>query len=62
MITTLIERRAHGDPVAVAGVRVRLLLKGIDADAYGPTSEDDPAVIAKLEEMLSNPDVMGARQ
>jgi len=60
LINTLIERRSHGDPVAAAGVRVRLLLRGIDRDDYGPTSDDDPVIIAKLEQMLSNPDMMGA--
>lgn len=60
MIDTLIERRSHGDQIAAAGVRVRLLLKGIDRDEYGPTSEDDPVIIAKLEQMMSDPDSMGA--
>lgn len=60
MITTLIDRRSHGDPIAAAGVRVRLLLKGIDSDDYGPDSEDDPAIIAKLDQMMAETDTMGA--
>lgn len=59
MIVTLIDRRAQGDTVAAAGVRVRLLLRGIDADDWGPTSDDDPVVIAKLEQMLAETDTMG---
>ncbi len=61
MITTFIERRSQGNAVAAAGVRVRLLLRGIDADDYGPTSEDDPVIIAKLEQMLSDPEMTGAK-
>lgn len=60
MITTLIERRAQGDSVAAAGIRVRLLLRGIDSDDWGPTSEDDPAIIAKLEQMIAETETMGA--
>jgi len=61
MISTLIERRSHGDPIAAAGVRVRLLLRGIDFDDYSPTSEDDPVIIAKLEQMMADPEMMGVR-
>ncbi len=61
MIDTLIERRSQGDPVAAAGVRVRLLLRGIDRDEWGPTSEDDPTIIAKLELMISETEMMGVR-
>lgn len=60
MIATLIDRRAKGDAVAAAGIRVRLLLRGIDADDWGPTSDDDPAVIAKLEQMIAETETMGA--
>lgn len=52
LIDRLIESRSHGDAVAAAGVRVRLLLQGIDPDQHTSTSEDDPAVIAKIEQMM----------
>lgn len=59
MITTLIDRRAQGDAVAAAGIRVRLLLRGIDADDWGPASEDDPTIIAKLEQMIAETEQTG---
>lgn len=61
MINQLIERRSQGDPVAAAGVRVRLLLRGIDRDDWGPLSEDDPVIIGKLEQMMAETEAMGAR-
>lgn len=62
MIDGLIARRSNGDPVAAAGVRVRLLLRGIDPDDYTETSEDDPAVIAKLDQMVADLEAMGAKR
>lgn len=53
MIDRLIQQRSNGNAVAAAGVRVRLLLRGIDPDDYNGASEDDPTVIARLEEMIA---------
>jgi len=52
LIEKLIYNRSHGDAVAAAGVRVRLLLQGIDPDDHTATSEDDPAIMAKIEQMM----------
>lgn len=60
MIDAIIERRSKGDPVAAAGVRVRMLLRGIDPDRYGPSTEDDPSVIIQLEQMMAESDGIGA--
>lgn len=62
MIDAFINSRSHGDEVAAAGVRVRLLLRGIDPNDYGPASEDDPAIMAKLQSMMSDFDSTGARR
>lgn len=59
MITTIIDRRSKGDPVAAAGVRVRLLLRGIDPSEFGPTTDDDPAIITKLEQMMAESEMAG---
>lgn len=53
MIDDLIEVRSKGDPVQAAAVRVRLLLRGIDPDDYTHATEDDPAIINKLEQMAA---------
>jgi hypothetical protein len=60
MIDSIVESRSHGDEVAAAGVRVRLLLRGIDPNQYGPASEDDPVIIAKLKGMMADFDSTGA--
>jgi hypothetical protein len=62
MIDAIVESRSHGDEVAAAGVRVRLLLRGIDPNQYGSASEDDPVIIAKLQGMMSDFDSTGALQ
>lgn len=53
MIDRLIEQRSNGNGTVAAGVRVRLLLRGIDPDDYNTTSADDPDVIAKIEAMAA---------
>lgn len=60
MINTIIEQRAKGNSVAAAGIRVRMLLRGIDPEKYGPGTEDDPAIIMQLEQMMAESDGIGA--
>jgi hypothetical protein len=60
MIEAIVESRSHGDEVAAAGVRVRLLLRGIDPNQYGPASDDDPVIVAKLKGMMTDFDSTGA--
>jgi len=54
MIDRLIESRSNGNAVAAAGVRVRLLLQGIDPDDHTATTEDDPEVLAAIERMMQD--------
>lgn len=49
MIDAIIAARAAGDETLVRTTRTKLLLKGIAPDSYTLTSEDDPAVLARLE-------------
>lgn len=51
MIDTLIEKRANGNQTIVNTTRAKLRLKGISPDNYTLTSEDDPAVIEKLNSL-----------
>ena len=51
MIDDLIAARSGGNSTIAAGVRVKLLLRGIDPDEFNNLSPDDAAVIAKLEAM-----------
>jgi len=51
MINTIVEKRSGGSPMVARSIRARLVIKGIDVDAYTETSEDDPEVIAKLQQI-----------
>lgn len=50
MIEDLMAERTT-DAVSRSAMRVKLLMRGIDADKYNALSDDDPAIIAKLEQM-----------
>ena len=52
MIQELLEVRSAGNPAVERFLHVHLICKGIRPDKYDDNSEDDPAVIEKLEEML----------
>lgn len=39
------------DAISRSAMRVKLLMRGIDADKYDTLSDDDPGIIAKLEQM-----------
>ena len=49
LIERIVSERAKGDPALVSTTKTKLILKGINPDKFGPTSPDDPAVIAKLQ-------------
>ena len=52
MIDTLVAQRAQGNSVLEGVVKIKLILKGIDPKNYFSDSPDDPAIIAKLEELM----------
>ncbi|HTP64446.1 MAG TPA: hypothetical protein VMJ66_03565 [Geobacteraceae bacterium] len=52
MIDTLVKQRAQGNSVLEGVVKIKLILKGIDPKMYTPESDDDPAIIAKLEDLI----------
>lgn len=49
MIDTIIEQRAQDNPMLVRVIKTKLMLKGIDPAKFTATSDDDPAIIEKLE-------------
>ncbi len=51
MIDAIIEKRSNGNPTIVNTTRVKLRLKGISPDNYTRSSEDDPVVIEKLNNL-----------
>jgi hypothetical protein len=49
MIDTIIAQRSHGDPTIAQTTQIKLIMKGVDPDRYGPTSPDDTEMIEKLK-------------
>lgn len=49
MIEKIVTERSHGNGVIAGTVIAKLCLKGVIVKKYNEESEDDPAIIAKLE-------------
>ncbi len=52
MIESIINQRSKDNPMLVGVIKSKLMLKGIDPNKYTATSDDDPAIIAKLETVM----------
>ncbi|HMW64029.1 hypothetical protein [Accumulibacter sp.] len=51
LINRLIDARAKGNPTVASTTRTKLLLKGIKAENWTPSSADDPAMLAKVRDV-----------
>ena len=51
LLDKIVEERAHGDTVLINTTRTKIILKGINVDSYTSSSEDDPGIIAKVQEI-----------
>lgn len=49
MIDVIVAQRAKDNPMLAGVIKTKLMLKGIDPNKFTPQSDDDPAIIAKLE-------------
>ncbi len=49
MIDTIIAQRAKDNPMLAGFIKTKLMLKGIDPNKFTPQSDDDPAILAKLD-------------
>jgi len=54
MIDSIISQRAKDNPMLERVIKTKLILKGINPNRYTPQSDDDPAVIVKLEKMMQD--------
>jgi hypothetical protein len=52
MIDSIISQRAKQNPMLAGVIKTKLMLKGIDPSKYTAQSDDDPAIIAKLEAVV----------
>jgi hypothetical protein len=48
MLDAIILERSKGSPVVAVTTKTKIVLKGIDPDAYTVTSADDPRTIEKV--------------
>lgn len=51
MIDKIVAERSKGSETIKATTRTKLILKGINTAAFNETSEDNPALIAKLHDI-----------
>ncbi len=49
VIDMIIAQRAKDNPMLAGVIRTKLMLKGIDPNKFTPQSDDDPAILAKLD-------------
>jgi hypothetical protein len=52
LIDFIISQRAKDNPMLERVIKTKLILKGINPNKYTQMSEDDPAILAKLERMM----------
>jgi len=50
MIDKIIIKKSGGNPSLVYSTKIKLLMKGIDPNAYNKNSEDDPLVLEKMKQ------------
>jgi len=53
LIDTILEKRSGGSPIIRQTTRTKLILKGINPDAYPPDAPDDPKIVERLFEIAS---------
>ena len=54
MIEVIVAERSKGNEMLAKAVKTKLILKGINPAHYSDLSDDDPAIIKKLENMLQD--------
>ncbi len=50
MIDKIIIKKSGGNPSLIYSTKIKLLIKGIDPNAYNKRSEDDPVVLEKVKQ------------
>jgi hypothetical protein len=54
MIDYIIKQRAQDNPMLERVIKTKLILKGINPSKYNMQSDDDPAVINKLNILIND--------
>jgi hypothetical protein len=53
MIDTIIQERSKGNVTIATTTKTKMILKGLNPDAYNNGSEDDPKVVARVKEIAA---------
>ena len=53
-IDTIVKTRGKGNPAIERGVRVKLILKGIQPEKYGHDTPDDPIAISLIRSVAAD--------
>jgi hypothetical protein len=51
-LDTILSERTQGSLLLLKTLKTKLILKGINPDKYTEESEDDPVIIAKLDQVI----------
>ena len=54
MIDSIIDQRAKNNTMLQGVIKTKLMLKGIDPKKFTAQSDDDPAIISKLEALVKD--------
>lgn len=53
MIDKVIIKKSGGSPSLIYSTKIKLLIKGIDPNAFNERSEDDPVILEKVKKFAS---------
>lgn len=54
MIEEILAKRSNGNEMLIRLIRTKLILKGIDPEAFTDNSDDDPTIIEKLKKIAQD--------
>jgi hypothetical protein len=54
LLDAIIAQRSKGNQTIALATKTKLILKGLNPDKFSLTSEDDPAVLAKVREVAAS--------
>jgi hypothetical protein len=52
-IDAIVTQRANGNPTIASTTKTKILLKGINPDAFSAVSEDDPEVLERVRKIAA---------
>lgn len=53
LLDSIVQQRAKGNPTLLMTTRTKLILKGLNPDAFTASSPDDPVLVAKVRALAA---------